>query len=184
MSSRLRILCDLDGCIFDTLPLWLQEYRKLTDDDVYPRHVKTYGFAQYVAKPDVFFKTLEIGDVFLKAPLMPNAKQAVDWLYAKHDLYFVTYSHEAVRNGHRQKLDAMRHWFPQIPEDRVIFTKHKHLVHGDILVEDCVQNAVKWNEAHPGNDVYIIEHPYNIAEANVNSVPLIKSLLEVVEDVG
>lgn len=159
-----RILCDMDGVLSDTLPTWLAEYRAISADNVHVKDIKAYGFDKFVKHPKLLWRALTSGDVFRKAAPMPGAIEALRWLNAHHEVYIVTYSHESVLDGHRAKLDWLRHWAPFLAEDQVVFTKRKALVDGDVMIEDHSANLYNWllESPKPGDRYgYLVDHLYN-----------------------
>lgn len=54
-----------------------------------------------------------------------------------------------------------------VASDRVHFVsgKYKHLVRGDVLIEDHPRNAFDWLEAHPDGIAVLIDRPWNSPEA-------------------
>jgi 5'(3')-deoxyribonucleotidase len=104
---------------------------------------------------------LETGKVFERSFPMDGALAGVQLWSADNLVYFVTYSHEDCSDGHAQKLAWMRMWLPWVREDQVIFTKHKFLVRGDVLIEDAPKNIEAWLAENPHGWAYIVDHPYN-----------------------
>ncbi len=51
--------------------------------------------------------------------------------------------------------------------DRVHFVsgKHKHMMRGDVLIEDHPKNAIEWLDAHPRGIAILIDRPWNSPDA-------------------
>lgn len=183
----MRILLDLDGCVVDFLPTWLAEYRAISGDVINVTDIRTYGFDQFVAKPELLWKALTTGDVFRKSSPIPNCLGAVKHLHEQHELRFVTYVHESVKDGHRAKLDWLAHYLPFIQERQVIFARDKFVIDGDIMIEDASHNLLDWlDEATFDGERfgYLMNQPYN-KTGEINNHPFCKrvdSLWDVIED--
>lgn len=52
-------------------------------------------------------------------------------------------------------------WLKGFGVDKVIHTGHKEYVRGDYLIEDSVDNALKWRAAWPEGRVVLIDRPWN-----------------------
>lgn len=55
-----------------------------------------------------------------------------------------------------------------IDSERVHFVagKYKHLIRGDVLIEDHPGNAREWLDANPGHTAILIDRPWNSPSAN------------------
>lgn len=179
----MRILLDCDGVLCDSLPTWVHEYNCFADgaDRLHTSDIKSYNFEQFAKFPELLFDTLHLGDVFRRSPPMPNAIQALKFLNAHHEVFVVTYMHKSCVNGHRQRLDWFQHYMPFLDTDRVIFTRNKAVVQGDILVEDNPANLGAWLEAHPSGRGFLIDHLYN---RNSKVGERAYGLMDVVEAIG
>ena len=45
--------------------------------------------------------------------------------------------------------------------DRFIFTKYKHIVRGDIFVDDNIRNVRKWQEENPDGQAFLMTAQHN-----------------------
>ncbi len=177
-----RVLCDMDGVLVNSTETWLDEYRAISGDNLYPRDLKTYDFDRYAKHPKLVWKALSSGDVFRKSWPLFEAVSGFLHLGDLCDLYVVTYSHESVLDGHRAKIDWMAHHFPDFPEDQIIFTRHKHLVAADYIIEDNPAVLNKWLAAWPQGKAYIIDQPYN-REFKHPRCKRVNTVLDVVMDI-
>lgn len=67
------------------------------------------------------------------------------------------------RNGPTWMHERMTWLSSTIPADRVHFVsgKFKHLVRGDVLIEDHPENAAAWLQAHPHGVAILVDRPWN-----------------------
>lgn len=159
--ARKTVLVDMDGVLADSLPNWLAAYNLFSGEDIEVEDIKSYGFGQHVRQPELLFSCLERAMVFLNAKPMPGAVEGFRKLCKAHDVYVVTYNHESCPSGFQQKLAWMRRHFPEFPSNRVIFTKNKGMVQGDVIIEDSPDNIQAWLSVNPKGRAFCIAQPYN-----------------------
>jgi len=56
----------------------------------------------------------------------------------------------------------------------LIFIKKKYLLDGDIFVDDCLMNCVKWLERHPNGIAYMLPYAYNVIPKEMEDHRLIR----------
>ena len=153
------ILVDMDGVLVDLTATWLRIYGERTGDWVHPDEITAYEFEQFVEYPMEFFSCL--GQALEEAtPTAGSSKFEDLYLNPDYEVYVVSYAHSAAPEAHKAKLEWLAKYFPGFPQDRVIFTKHKHLIHGDYLIEDSPRNCEDWGNATDGFTI-IVDQPYN-----------------------
>jgi len=67
--------------------------------------------------------------------------------------------------------------------EHVIHTGAKEMILGNVLIEDCVENAVRWLEHHPGKTAVLIERPWNRYEAHAHGLVRVKTFTEALDAV-
>lgn len=155
-----RVLVDCDGVLADLLPTWLAKYGETSREWLHVDDITSYGHERLVSEPELFWRAL--GPALWEC--MPVAGSSVfKQLCEEHDVYIVTYAHAAAPDAHKAKLAWLARYFPWFDRDRVIFTKHKHLVRGDVLIEDHVENIASWLRENPTGQAYLLPAPYNRA---------------------
>lgn len=97
---------------------------------------------------------------------MPNAVEAVKRIDKRHDVYFVTAPfcpyHHTWFNDRQWWLEE--HFCKRL-STRVVFTHHKHLVRGDVFVDDKLKNVKMWCGHNPeGTGICWDSPPYFPAE--------------------
>jgi 5'(3')-deoxyribonucleotidase len=108
----------------------------------------------------------------------PGAEEAVDALRERAELYIVTspFFSAAWMHDRLQWLDREL----GIPNANVIFARHKHVVRGDVFVDDSPDHVRAWNghwRACAGKGVLFDQH-YNRADADL---PRVKGLSQIVK---
>ena len=177
----MKILLDMDGVIVDLLPEWLLHYRQVGGEPLTPKNFHTYNWEDQVQNRKLFLQVLKSGGLFSSAQPMSGALVGLANLRKKHDVTLVT----KVMGGSSRAFDAKIGWLwrfvrPQIPTADIVFTGAKHLISGDVLVEDSPQNLVMWLAANPLGMGFLIDHPYNKHFGHIR-VTRVSSLVEVGE---
>lgn len=159
---RPLILLDVDGVIADFCTSALKVIANLghgeflTDDVVHytmehliPEHAREeflaelrrdgfcHALAPYDGAGDFVRDLWRYGDIVVVTAPMPGAsswmRERQAWLQRHFGLTYVLHTHD------------------------------KHLVHGDVLIEDRFDTAARWAEAHPYGTALLIDRPYNRA---------------------
>lgn len=92
---------------------------------------------------------------------------AREFLRAAHELaevHAVTAPYRASPSWMHERLTWLS---AAVVPERVHFVsgKHKHLVRGDVLIEDHPQTAYAWADAHPRGLAILIDRPWNSPQA-------------------
>lgn len=156
--AKTRVLVDMDGVLVDLFPSWIHDYSMASEQVLFPEDITAYELGDIIEDQETLYTQLDFEGV----PPKLGAK-AFGALLDRPDLdvYVVSYAHADNRHGHRQKLDWLAHYFPNLDPDRVIFTRHKELVRGDVLIEDNPGNIERWLAANPEGRVGLVTAPYN-----------------------
>lgn len=155
------ILCDLDGVLVNLLDSWLSIYKEMGGESIFPEDIKTWSFEGHIKNMPLFNSCLASA---LESAVPKIGAKAFSKLYNNpaYDVYVVTYaSPHAQGLAYDTKLKWLKAYFPDFNQDNVIFTKHKHLVQGDILIEDSLENITAWLNKNPKSLAYCICAPYN-----------------------
>lgn len=94
----------------------------------------------------------------------PGAVEAIAKLRASHSVYFVTSPYRGPRDKHLSWTADREHWLLDhfgVPHSDVIHTSAKHLVTGDVFVDDNVDNVRRWQTANPSGLALLWYQPYN-----------------------
>ena len=170
--NRPRILFDMDDCINSFLNYLLSVYNERTGAHIKPSEIKDWDLEKYVGEYGIsIFK--EEG-FFEGIPEKKNATRTLKKLImsADYDVYVIT----ACTTNH--ELEEKYKWFdkylPEFNKDRIIKCKEKEIIHGDVLIDDKIENLVKCS---PYMRCVLFDMPHN---RGCNDFPRIKSLSEVI----
>lgn len=135
------VLLDVDGVIAN-FDLFLQKC--IVEVVKEPKSEKELSSFQ---RARVWKRVLTPGRLYTDVEEIPYAVQGVKALAKVSDVYFCT-SPMKVPNWCFDRQNWLKDRFGALA-GKIVFTKHKFLVHGDILVDDKVKNIDSWQEAHP-----------------------------------
>jgi 5'(3')-deoxyribonucleotidase len=160
-----RIYIDVDSTIADCLPYWLDQIGLETDVWARPEDIHLWDMAACSpldrVNPKVIYGLLNKPGFNLEMPIMPGAREHLATLLSCHEneIYFATARSGAVC------IDETYQWFakhlPFVKKDQLIFTAHKHLLKGDVLIDDKAQSLVDFKKANPLALTIGIKYEYN-----------------------
>jgi len=93
-------------------------------------------------------------------PVMDGAVQGVEELKKLGDIYFVTSPWAPSHTWAYDRTTWINRFF-KVPADNVIFTGHKGLIRGDVLIDDCPKYIKQWAEEGNPEKVIIYDQPWN-----------------------
>lgn len=160
-----RILLDVDGVVAD-FDSWYEDVarRTLGRDVSRVGVVEGFGHRYNMTGDEVSLVNAAMyGDPVIDIPFYPDATVAVRDLLRDDllDVYFVT--KPMVENPSWEFCRRMwfRDTFGAEAEDRLVFTGRKHVVCGDVFVDDNTTNVTGWLSEHAGCTGVVWETPYN-----------------------
>lgn len=159
------ILLDVDGVVADFAGPFLAKANEITGMSVSPADIRQWDIL--TAFPDqqhgdILEHTYKPG--FCTAlPTLPGAVEGVRRLREIGDVYALTspwtsetWCWERTR-WLRDRLDFDKHDVLHVPGNR------KHLVRGDVLIDDKLETVVEWTRSNPEGLALLWDAPYNHA---------------------
>jgi len=175
--TKKSILIDLDSTFVDTLTSWVKHLNArfvnldLTVDDINEWDFTSIPKLAHISSHKIFNILQEPGFTISLKP-MRHAVQVVQRLLAKgNDIYFVT-----ARKGKNHMMETfpwIKDYLPNFHKDRIIFCSHKHLIRGDVLVDDRPSTMIEYRIWNPNALVLGIEYEYN-KTLKLQHIPLVK----------
>lgn len=93
----------------------------------------------------------------------PGAAEGIDRLRTLgHEVYFVTTAMHTAEHWVWERC----HWLKKHMGARgndILFVAHKHIVEGDMLIDDKPSNVERWDEHHPRKLAVLWDQPWNRA---------------------
>lgn len=161
-----RILLDVDGVLADFITTYLHALAAVTGSYRHPAEVinweigKSLGLSEDTQRK--VSTLLRKEGVASSMPVYPGAIEGVKKLTLVAEVYFVTspFTSPTWTYDRDQWLD--RH-FGAVGKN-VVHTAHKHLISGDVLVDDKPVNVRAWAKAWPLGTPVLWSQPYNERE--------------------
>lgn len=154
-----RILLDMDGVVADLTTPWLARYNRDYSDHLTPEDLKAWDVHQFV-KPECgtkIYDYLNQRGTFADLVPLPGAVDCVALLLdAGHEVYFVTTPPTRSPWAVLEKSHWVEEFFPRVGAGNMVFTRHKHLVRGDFLIDDYEKNLERF-EGH----AILFDQPWN-----------------------
>lgn len=160
----MRILIDMDAIIVDLLNPWIEAYNakrlgahfKIDDVHSWDLHLCT----PYPNENDVYiYKIIEQPGWFRNLKPLPGAIEAVSKLQLNNECYIVSTAGTPI--SYTEKIQWLNQYLPSFTKRNIILTGAKHLVQGDVLIDDSPANAAAYRKAWPESKILTIRYPYN-----------------------
>lgn len=172
----MKILVDIDGIAADTLPYWLNYIHATTGVRASIHDITKWELAKCPPLdkllPEKVYSILNNKGFMLSIPPMSGASETLEKLQAAgHQIYMVTARYGS--EGMPETILWLKKHFQWLnPEKQLVFLYDKHLLYGDILIDDKAETLIKYSVAHPNATLLTIDYPYN-------RTPPVKGLIRV-----
>jgi 5'-nucleotidase len=158
---KLRILVDMDSILADFLGGLVDSIEAHLGYRMDPNNIKEFYRMQDALPPEVLKQMKEAGKTiedyfflpgfFRGLKVIPGAKDAIRaFLDEGHEVVVVTAPSSPTST--QEKLEWMREHFPEIPAKNICVFPQKHMIKGDVLIDDAAHNAsayiAEWPKAH------------------------------------
>jgi 5'(3')-deoxyribonucleotidase len=131
-----RLIVDMDGVLADACTQFLTYDERATgrrkpmaEITGIPELEMIPHANDYVNAPG-FFRT---------APLIPGSREALEQLNRHYEVFIVSAAIEYPRSLH-EKVEWLGEHFPFIPWQRIVLCGFKHIIRGDIMIDDHFKN--------------------------------------------
>lgn len=179
-SRKMRVKVDIDGVLRNTFSAMIDLYNnefgeslKVTDIISYDSDVSFPLIREKLGKPgNTWFFKEHPRECFL-APAFPGVSEALSNLRSK-GLEIVICTNQPTEAGRRYTLQFLED--NKIPYDELHFTKSKHLVAGDYLIDDAPEFLTAPSQELESR--ICIDYPFN---QGIPSDFRVKSLIEAVK---
>lgn len=167
-NKRMTILCDIDCVVNNLVSALLAKYNEKYNDSLTLDDITDYDITQFV-KPECenIFKEFCTDEFLENLELQPKAKEVIEELIQYHDLYFVSSTFPSHVCAKDQWLQKNIKWYDS---SKLIICRNKTLVHGDVLIDDCLGNFVFDPRKCPVRLNIVFDRPwnhnYNVDNAN------------------
>lgn len=161
------ILIDIDEVLYNLISEGIEIYNKK-----YNKNVKPSDITDYIVSKEI----LEcFGKVDYKRKDKDDSIHYVKELIKMgHDIYLLTAS---MKENLMYKIEWVEKNLPELGYEKMIICKNKHLVHGDVIVDDYQGNII----GHPAKYRFLMDAPHNKSVIESDMIIRVKNLREVVE---
>jgi 5'(3')-deoxyribonucleotidase len=180
-----RLLLDMDGIIADFNLYSVRTYNEIhkagLDENKIHEYLGDHEVIHDSIDPKLFRKPYRDPGAFINLPVIKGSQEAVARLEKYFDIYVVTTQYYGNPTCVHEKHVWLQRHFPSIA-DKGIFTKHKYMVHGEILVDDRPSNCSTYKIHNPDALTASLTYPWSDKKATDILAPtweeLAQSILE------
>lgn len=138
---KLTILVDMDDTVENLAATWIGMVNERYGTSARPENQRVWDMSQAFPELDKeqVYEFLREEELYYRVQPLPGAQEYLKKLFDEgHDIYFVTVNpHHTV---HAKFEGIVQRYFPFIDWDHMIITRNKHLIRGDVLVDDGPHN--------------------------------------------
>lgn len=158
---KLTVLCDMDSIVTDLMQKVLDHYNRDHNDKVTKSDFKTWDIARNVKIGQDIYKYFYRDGFFLDLPAIPGAIEGLRAIQALgHHLVLVS-APSWPGTSASDKISWVKKHLPFINKRDIILGHNKHLIKGDIFIDDSPDNISDYREHWPHAKIMTISHPYN-----------------------
>lgn len=160
--SGLTILCDLDAILADILTAWMSWYNfTYPGENVTVGDLKSYGTANCVKRGERVYDWIESRNMYDTVRPVPGSLYHFNKLREEgHHVVIVSAPSKSVHSA-TAKMEWIQRHIPELYYKDVMVTSLKHLVKGDVLIDDGPNNVTKYRKAWPNALICSIRYPYH-----------------------
>lgn len=136
-NNKKVLLVDLDDTLSNLLDNWLAQYSAQIGICVNESEIKHWDLTIHSLIKSDIFDLLHNPSVYLGAKPKEGAIEAMKILQEKYDIYVVSSCNE---DAYKAKAVWLQLYFPFIPIQHFIACTPKHLMKGDVMIDDRPEN--------------------------------------------
>jgi len=166
-----RVLLDVDGVTADFLTATLDTLVQLGGPRVPPEAIHTWDIFGSLPREweDRIVAEWHKPNWCSSVPIYPGAREAVLRLRDIAEVVFVTTAMHGAPHWMWERDVWLRTHLNAGGRD-IIFATAKHVVSGDVLVDDKASNVAEWHKHNPRGTAILWDRPYNRTEQVASSI--------------
>lgn len=161
------ILSDIDEILYSLIDEGIEIYNKK-----YNKQLKPSDITEYTVSKELLECMGEVN--YTRGDKDNSVKHIKELIAMGHDVYLITAS---MKENLMDKIKWVERHLPEIGYDKMIICKNKHLVHGDVLIDDYEWNII----GHPAKYKFLVDAPHNKHVLESDKIIRVKDLSKVVE---
>lgn len=151
----------MDSIIVSLTQTWLDAYNKDHEDTVTMEDIKTWNVSNHVKIGQKINDYLYKDGFFLDLPAIEGAIETLKKIQdLGHNVYIVS-SPSWPGTSASDKITWARKHLPFINKRNIFLCHQKHMVKGDILIDDSPDNLKMYKQHWPAARTMTIAYPYN-----------------------
>ena len=156
------LLLDMDGIVSQFVPAFLHVYARY--GGVIPSHLALrWNFFEALPDQSAVKRTWDDPAIFLHQEPYHGAVDAVKHLHDAYQLMIVSTAPPPLDVHIPAKVRWVQRYLPWLSHKQLIFTDHKELIRGDVLIDDHIENVLGWLGTNDGGLGILINRPWNEA---------------------
>lgn len=169
MSNKKIVLCDADDTIENLLDAWVGYLNERYGTNVKSEDVTDWNVSLFFPEltPEQVYEPIYNKDFWKTITLMDGCYDVLKKLNDEYDLYIVTATNYQTCDT---KIEKILELYPFLEWSQFVIAANKHLVRGDVLIDDGTHNLVDFPAerilfTRPHNKDFQ-EKEYNITRVN------------------
>jgi 5'(3')-deoxyribonucleotidase len=162
-KKELIIACDVDNVMVDFCYTYLKILNQLTGMDKKYEDIIDFDFSKCVCNKTQDAMVWNYIDnnpgIVSGIPEIPNAFRSIEHLRTLGKVVALTSPHLGPTWMYERAQALMMNF--GFTKKEIIFCSDKHLVPGDFLIEDSLNNVNEYKRHHPNAIVFLLDTPYN-----------------------
>ena len=173
-SKPLTVALDCDDVLMSCIELAMNIQNKALKFDPPMTLDEITKWSPAGVRSDCILECFKKPSFFKKQQPYPGAQEFVRKLSEKAEVYILT-AVPVCAMGIRAEM--IKKYFPEIPDDHIILTKAKDLVHPDVLLDDASHNILASNAKYP----VVMRRPWNADLSTALSVNNYEEFLVLID---
>lgn len=168
--KEISILLDVDGVLADTTASVIEMFRELTGIEISREQVDDMPLIRTISKfsdePEIIKSKLDsmlgLEGLCSSIPPLSQAQEAVEKLMSdpKIQVRIVTAQFTPGKTWTYERQNWLKKHFG-IQDEKIYFAKEKHIIHGNIFIDDAPNNVREWKDYNSKEIGLLMNQPHN-----------------------
>lgn len=161
--QKLDVLIDMDAIIVALTQKWLGFYNRDHNDTVKVSDLKNWNVSKHVKIGQKINDYLYGPDFFLDVDALEGAIEYVEKIKNLGHNVVIVSSPSWPGNSATDKISWVKKNMPYFNKRDIFLCHHKHMIKGDIFIDDSPDNITLYRQHWPNAKIMTIAYPYNEA---------------------
>lgn len=177
-GKRPVVLLDYDDVLFDFLGTVIDEYNRITRSNLRVDDIKSWDLSEF-GDIHVFMDIIRDANLWNRMPEKNNSMRVVQKLIndGRWSVYIITACTTLLE--YVTKVHIIEEKLPGFDTSKILSCTDKHLIRGDILVDDKLENL---ESCHPYMHCVLLDMPHNRNSEAYQRIKTLNSLPKLLED--